>query len=737
MAASGGNRSHRDYFYFLLTLTACFGLVHLPFYRTTQTSLLVLKIHVILGSSALVWMFARTVRSTAKLLGWRPAIVRTALYVVILGSFLLPLTGAMILGWTAMLFLLDWRLTRRFMRRAGMSEVQIRAAKEKNLNFVMISQSMLTGFYVFAVCVSFLLIFHRMHVWILPFLFVWLVVRPRVRAGGSRPFWIGAATVLTAFVGMMFYWKQIASIDPLDLSHPQVHRAVESKAERLSIKPMDPQHLSDSASCGTANCHPTLVKQWRGSSHRFTTNNVFFQKVVARLVETEGAGHVRMCINCHDPIGAMSQDSDDQYAAGRIDNPEGISCKACHLIIHYDEERGNGLYTLKSQSPYPFDGAPEGSEERSRHNRAIRLDPRMHLRDFRRRGMYREGDYCGACHLVTVPEGLTGSNSFHLHNLFEQWEQSPWEDHLNCIDCHLPRFQMDENGYTFFDHRLMGMNLDLKLNALWEPEDLPYIDDFSSFTKRVLLGDLAPGKYPVIADPDLYMFRKNPVGEINPLLMLYSIREFTTFKKTEEYLQAGPIIQFEATLDETADPRTGLGLLVATTNARVGHNFPSGPIDVQEIWLEVLWTDEEGNAVTHIGGMDERHYIDPAAPYLGSRGIVDAQGNQLLYHEFWLAARVVDKRVLRALETTEDRIVLPLSDNAASEYRLTVKWNFRRMNQRLADWVWPDQDVTMTVLTLDQAEYRVRLMPRDDGLYQVETTLLKRPHRAPISYLQP
>src|SRR6187399_1640257 len=90
-----------------------------------------------------------------------------------------------------------------------------------------------------------------------------------------------------------------------------------------------------------ANCHATIVKQWRGSMHaqamfRATMIAQTNQDLKTTLKGTQGPDPKDLCINCHGPIGAAlsSQSELPLAASGPLSDQkllnEGISCVACH-----------------------------------------------------------------------------------------------------------------------------------------------------------------------------------------------------------------------------------------------------------------------------------------------------------------------------------------------------------------------------------------------------------------------
>jgi len=708
----------------------------MPFRSMSARYIDQLTFHIILGFFALALVLVAAFYRFKLVLGLTSTLIKIPIYILLLISSFLPITGAMIIGWTSFLLFVDWRLTKRRLRKIGYDAVKLKQARWTYLDFAILLQALLSGWFITVACLSFMLIYHQIHGLTLPLLALWFTLRNVWRLGFRSRIAITVLLVLfLALVGNWYIRKQVLRGDENDPKYPDVHQTVERMAERHKLKPMSESSLNGSQGCSGYGCHTIIVDQWRGSSHRFSVNNAFFRKVCQRYLELEGPEYVRTCINCHDPVAAMSPDAEEKYLTGKIDNPEGISCKACHIITNYHPQRGNGLYTMKAPASYPFDQRLEDqSKERAYYKRAIHMDPRLHVRNYRRKAYYRSSEYCITCHNVIVPEETTGGKPLHLHTLFKQWRNSEWSKYLNCVDCHLPRFQMDENGYVFFDHRILGSNMDLLQTADAPAAERGYVEDFSQFSRRYLDGDLRYNTYEVVANPAWYKFRKNPNRKLS-LATFFTWYELKRFLEAMYFLGGGPIIDLEARVEDRLTPEGALQIGTKTTNVRVGHDFPSGPIDVQEIWLEAVLKDRSGKVVAQTGGLDDKHYLAATAPILGSRGILDAQGRPLLYHEFWKAAQVVDKTVLAPFQSVEHGLQLQLPALPDGVYALTVRWNFRRMNQRLVDWVWPEQHQTLPVTILDFSEFQVKVGRDAENKISCETQLVNRPPRKSFSSL--
>lgn len=532
----------------------------------------------------------------------------------------------------------------------------------------------------------------------------------------GSPFWKHrAVTAGQIAAGLIFltaglissYYKNHVWGDETDLRRPDVYCTYTGvKPSGAKTAGLPKYFVNESAGC--RSCHPEISDQWRGSTHRFAVKNLFYQKVVREYVDEFGVERARFCINCHDPATALFGDLDAQYNAadGRMDNDEGVSCKACHIITKVDGRIGNGLIQVRAETPYPgFDDLAEKRKARQ-YTMAIAADPRAHIRNFRRRPFYQQSEYCISCHLVTMEGEGPDRPPSQLHTLFEQWEKSPWKDQLTCVECHLPTIQMDSNGYPFYDHRIFGSNNALHLLAIDPtPEELELIREMEAMTDRYLRGSLAVDLYSHVYDPRTQAFGRNPAGHINPVMTgsVYG-RGRERFDRLQKYMGAGPMIGMTMT---TAVSASELTIRLRSSNDRVGHNFPSGPIDVNEGWLALTVHDGNGRLLYRSGYLDERHYLEPNAHHLGCREVLDAEGRPVTHHQFWRIRKVIAPRVFKAKQVLEDEYRVAVPADAALPLKIEAAWRYRRIKQRIADWLFDGDGTTFPVFEINRIEKMV------------------------------
>ncbi|NIU20110.1 MAG: cytochrome c family protein, partial [Actinobacteria bacterium] len=73
--------------------------------------------------------------------------------------------------------------------------------------------------------------------------------------------------------------------------------------------------------------------------------------------------------------------------------------------------------------------------------------------------------------------------------------------------------------------------------------------------------------------------------------------------------KSGPAVPLELIVPETARPGDTVRVQAVITNNKVGHDFPTGPLDIIQAWVEIVVTDQDGNVVFESGRRDDRHFI--------------------------------------------------------------------------------------------------------------------------------
>ena len=345
--------------------------------------------------------------------------------------------------------------------------------------------------------------------------------------------------------------------------------------------------LARSASCGQAGCHPDITAQWTESAHRFSSfNNPYYRKSIEAMVERKGNAPTRWCASCHDPVvlftGRFGDDVPldmDHWTA-----QEGLTCLSCHAVEALRDLKGNGRYVISAPDEYPF-ARVEGGLGQWLHNKLVRAKPEPH-RDAMLKPMHRTLEFCGTCHKVGIPPDVNSYRWKRGQNEYDNWHNSGTsgntvrsfylpDEPKTCIDCHMPPVPSDDQGNDggfVKSHRFFAANTAL-------PFINGHADQLSGVQQMLQSG---------IASVDVFLVTVNGRA--------YGPDE------------AMPVLQ----------PGDAVELTVVVRNRKVGHTLPGGTNDSNELWLEVLAADRDGQPILTSGHLYTEGEVDSTAHFWGA-----------------------------------------------------------------------------------------------------------------------
>jgi len=522
---------------------------------------------------------------------------------------------------------------------------------------------------------------------------------------------IGATVVVAA-------WAAVSPMRPLYREFPEDYVLpfgenpfAPSLAMTATGTALDPLTLAGSEGCGVSNCHADVVEEWQPSAHRYAAMSPFFQGVQGAMAANNGPESTRYCGGCHDPI-ALFSGSKNLYSEDLSQHgyQEGISCVACHSIERTDV-RGNANYTIAAQQRYLYEEA-EDPVSAWVGRFVIRAYPRQHLASWTR-DLYKTPEFCGACHKQFIDEEINNVGWVQLQNQYDNWKASRWhvtddpEASITCRECHMPLTDStdpaagDELDYNrtpddgkHRSHRFIGANQYLPTML-----DLPSAREQVRLTEAWLRGET---EIPEIAD------------------------KWTT----------GPAVPLQIVAPETVKPGEAIKLQIIAINNKAGHDFPTGPLDIIQAWIEVVVEDDMGNVVYESGRPDEDNYL-PSGTTIFKAEAIDQFGNRIDKHNLWEMVGARFKRTLfpgysdiatyaffcpdqslmasagsEGGEVMERRGVDPLTvdidtPDGSSVLHVRARLRYRKVEQYLIDFLFPDSGLQAHITDMSEAEARI------------------------------
>jgi len=447
-----------------------------------------------------------------------------------------------------------------------------------------------------------------------------------------------------------------------------VGRAVEGQRDGGALLPAA---MTGSASCGSSGCHEAIYAEWLPSAHGYSAIDVLFRRVQKLLADDKGPAETRSCAGCHDPValfsGARHQDApmgDDMVIF------EGNSCLVCHGIVRTDT-RGNGGYVLGIPNRYLFEGEAGGLQELL-GKFLIRSYPDQHIAEYSR-DLYRSSDFCAACHKQVPATGdATVAGVAQEQNEFDSWQSGEWyhgadnPKTIECRECHMPLVDSDDPAR----------------GGDWDSYRSPA--DGKHRSHRMLASNMY-----IPATMDI------PGGEEQARLTIEWLRGEIEVPEIEHKWATGPVVNLDILAPDQIEPGELVNIKLHLHNNKTGHDFPAGPLDVLESWIELTVDDNLGNRLMELG---TEKSVAPSidAPVVYKADWYDRQGLPVERHNLWDVVGASYRRTIRSGDA--DIVDVPFRCPGIARPRLSQSASEDGPGERSSDVVFSIRNPELTEL---------------------------------------
>jgi hypothetical protein len=513
-----------------------------------------------------------------------------------------------------------------------------------------------------------------------------LDVRParrRVWAGVSA----GAGTLIAATLVLAMAYRVYAP----DFSHYALPAGYNlpygsnpfapSMARTDTGGPIAPELLAGSASCGEAGCHATIYQEWVADSHRWSSEDKFFQAVQGAMMQQEGAPATRYCAGCHDPVSLLSA---YKNASNSIEAPgfkEGSSCVVCHAMRRVDVQ-GNGNYIWKAPAPYLFEYAGTRSANAVTHF-LIRAYPRQHDLDYDL-ALDKQPASCGACHKQFIDKQINHVGWVQLQNQYDDWKHGKWNAdpgparRLRCQDCHM--------YYS---------------NAPTIAESDPY--DF-----KIGLGTRHRNHWFAAGNQAMPEMINSPDAAGQTQRAIEWIRGEKYVPEIANVWPTGPVIPIKIVASEPFRPGGSAEFRVVLSNNKAGHSFPTGPLDLIRAWAEVVVSDSSGKVLFHSGELTPDNHVEPGTFVLKAEG-VNSAGEEIVRHDLWHYVGAKWKRAIFPGYSDMYEYRLNVPGNVKGPLTITARLRYRKANEYFMEFAFPGQHLSTPITDLSSDRVQVAL----------------------------
>ncbi|MCH7858322.1 MAG: hypothetical protein IID14_01330 [Candidatus Marinimicrobia bacterium] len=468
----------------------------------------------------------------------------------------------------------------------------------------------------------------------------------------------------------------------------------------------DARSLGNSEGCGTSQCHEQIVKEWSVSAHNYSAKDPAFRAVQTVMAEQNGPESTRYCGGCHDPISlfAGAKNIFSEELTNLIGYQEGVSCIACHAIKETDI-KGNASYVMTQPRRYMFE-LSEGDRARFFRDVLIRAYPRYHVESLQHR-LFKSPEFCSACHKQFIDAEINNVGWVQLQNQFDNWRKSRWNQPgdptatIECRECHMPLVDSTDPA--------RGDDLDYNRTS----------DDQKHRSHR-FLG----------ANQFIPALLNAPGGAEHVALIEQWLRGEIEIPEIADKWTAGAAVPLELLVPDEVEPGEEVIIQASMLNNKVGHDFPTGPLDIIQAWVELIVTDQDGNEIFASGKVDEGHFIQPGS-FIFKAEAVDQYGNLIDRHNLWEMVGVRYRRTLYPGSSdrveyafscpstwpivdgglaTDEEFTLKVPDSEVTELHVTARLLYRKVDQYFLNFVLGDDSgITAPVTAISEDRKTIKV----------------------------
>lgn len=454
----------------------------------------------------------------------------------------------------------------------------------------------------------------------------------------------------------------------------------------------DARQVAGSDACGA--CHVQIFEEWSESLHGQAASDPTYVTNVSLLAKRKGIEATRYCEGCHSPVatlsGQLAPGGNHAGVKGTLANKEGISCMGCHGIERAIHLKGVASYEFAPATEYLFGEHPTGPLKKL-NNFLIRIHPEEH-RVTMARPISHQAELCATCHVQYMDKDMNGWGWVKMQDEYSAWLKSHFSGHgehaftrqqvMSCKDCHMPLVAgkdpaADKQG-MMVSHRTIGANT-----------AIPFLNKDAEQLRQAIRF-LQAEKVTVSIDPP---WRPDAMHSIQ-----YVNEGIRASRETPYFFYLGD--------------RANLKVTVA--NTQVGHNFPGGTTDINEVWVYLRVADAEDRTVYESGSIDERREVDKNAYFYYSIPI-DRAGNAVWRHDLFNMVGDSYRKIIPAGGSDVIEYTFDVPFWAKGPLTASAAVRYRKFTQQYAAWALNNPDIDLPVVDLARNSMTIPLRLRPDA----------------------
>ncbi len=153
-------------------------------------------------------------------------------------------------------------------------------------------------------------------------------------------------------------------------------------------------------------------------------------------------------------------------------------------------------------------------------------------------------------------------------------------------------------------------------------------------------------------------------------------------------------------------------------NANVGHDFPGGSTDINEVWIHLKVVDAQNNVIYESGALTENNDVDPSAQFYLSIPI-DRQGQHVWKHDLFNTVGDSYKKIIKAGDSDIVFYGFTIPSWAKGPITISSTVRYRKFNNRYARWALEDDTIKLPIVDMARDAITIPIRKK----YEVETNV--------------
>jgi Flp pilus assembly protein TadD/nitrate/TMAO reductase-like tetraheme cytochrome c subunit len=494
-----------------------------------------------------------------------------------------------------------------------------------------------------------------------------------------------------------------------------------SGANTASGKTVPAEFFMESKKCG--ECHKDIYAQWKSSMHHFSSfNNQYYRKAIEYMQDVNGTKSSKWCAGCHDHA-VFFNGRFDKPIKEQIDTPEaqaGLSCMSCHSIVHVNGSVGNASMIMLYP---PLHEVANSSNPivRKLERFVTYAAPEAHRRTFMKPFMRNSSEFCSTCHKVHLDVPVNNYRWFRGFNEYDNWQGSGVSGQgarsfyypakpSTCSGCHMPLVASNDPGNIdgkVHNHMFPGANTAVPTAN----QDEKQLDAEEKFLQSGFVTVDIFAVSPAAAGKKTAERMMRRTGDSQQANTGFAVGEESDQSTAAVIRNVGQVAAPLDLSNVTLQPGHDAQVDVVVRTRKVGHFFPGGTVDAQDVWLELQARDDAGKLIFWSGKVDDngKGPVESGAHFYRSY-LLDAAGNSINKRNAWAARSLLYARLIPPGAADVAHYLVHVPVGAKGKIHFTAKLNYRKFTWYYSHFSYagepkPEQPALLRTKSFDNMEY--------------------------------